>query len=111
MLKTTIVTEIRAAEIDKKMKNHNNTTQEQTAELSERPRKQEGRAVNKQIEEARRGLSASELGHVDEAAPERAPGYVLLPGDPNRVPKMAAQWDGGAKLYTLSRGLTAAVGT
>ena len=71
MLKTTIVTETREAEIDKKMKNHNNTTQEQTAELSERPRKQEGRAVNKQIEEARRGLSASELGHVDEAAPER----------------------------------------
>ena len=66
--------------------------------------------MSKQIEEARRGLSASELGHVDEAAPERAPGYVLLPGDPNRVPKMAAQWD-GAKLYTLSRGLTAAVGT
>ena len=67
--------------------------------------------MSKQIEEARRGLSASELGHVDEAAPERAPGYVLLPGDPNRVPKMAAQWDEGAKLYTLSRGLTAAVGT
>ena len=71
----------------------------------------EGCTVSKQIEEARRGLSASELGHVDEAAPERAPGYVLLPGDPNRVPKMAAQWDEGAKLYTLSRGLTAAVGT
>ena len=58
----------------------------------------EGCTVSKQIEEARRGLSASELGHVDEAAPERAPGYVLLPGDPNRVPKMAAPWDEGAKL-------------
>ena len=67
--------------------------------------------MSKQIEEARRGLSASELGHVDEAAPERAPGYVLLPGDPNRVPKMAAQWDEGARLYTLSRGLTAATST
>lgn len=53
--------------------------------------------MSKQIEQARRGLSASELGHVDTAAPERAPGYVLLPGDPNRVEKMAAQWDEGAK--------------
>ncbi|MBQ5797455.1 MAG: uridine phosphorylase, partial [Firmicutes bacterium] len=43
--------------------------------------------------------------------PEQTPGYVLLPGDPNRVPKMAAQWDEGAKLYTLSRNMTAAVGT
>ena len=67
--------------------------------------------MSKQIEQARRGLSASELGHVDTAAPERAPGYVLLPGDPNRVEKMAAQWDEGAKLYTLSRRSAAAVGT
>ena len=59
----------------------------------------------------RSSLSASELGHVDTAAPERAPGYVLLPGDPNRVEKMAAQWDEGAKLYTLSRRSAAAVGT
>lgn len=67
--------------------------------------------MSKQIEQARRGLSASELGHVDTAAPERAPGYVLLPGDPNRVEKMAAQWDEGAKLYALSRRSAAAVGT
>lgn len=67
--------------------------------------------MSKQIEEARQGLAASELGHVDEAAPEQTPGYVLLPGDPNRVAKMAAQWDSGARMYTLSRGQTAAVGT
>lgn len=36
---------------------------------------------------------------------------MLLPGDPNRVEKMAAQWDEGAKLYTLSRRSAAAVGT
>ena len=67
--------------------------------------------MTKQAERAGQVLAASEVGHVDEAAPERTPGYVLLPGDPNRVAKMAAQWDEGAKLYTLSRSMTAAVGT
>ena len=67
--------------------------------------------MTKQAERAGQTLAASEVGHVDEAAPERTPGYVLLPGDPNRVAKMAAQWDEGAKLYTLSRSMTAAVGT
>ena len=67
--------------------------------------------MTKQVEQERQGLAASEVGHVDEAAPEVTPGYVLLPGDPNRVAKMAAQWDEGAKLYTLSRSMTAAVGT
>lgn len=56
-------------------------------------------------------LRPSERGHVDTAAPERTPCYVLLPGDPNRVAKMAEQWDPGAKLYTLSRRMAAAVGT
>lgn len=67
--------------------------------------------MDKRVESARNGLKASELGHVDQAAPERTPGYVLLPGDPNRVEKMAAQWDGEARLYTLSRGQRAAVGS
>lgn len=66
--------------------------------------------MERQVEEKRRNLAASELGHVDETVPEQTPGYVLLPGDPNRVAKMAAQWDGGVKLYTLSRGQKAAVG-
>ena len=66
--------------------------------------------MNKQVELARADLKASETGHVDQAAPERAPGYVLLPGDPNRVEKMAAQWDGDTQFYNLSRGQRAAVG-
>ena len=39
-------------------------------------------------------LTAADKGHVNESGPEKAPKYVLLPGDPNRVVSMAAQWDG-----------------
>ncbi len=39
---------------------------------------------------AHRNLSASELGHVDNRAPEQVPGYILLPGDPNRISTMCA---------------------
>lgn len=56
-------------------------------------------------------LRPSERGHVDESAPKRTPGYVLLPGDPERVSKMAAQWDLDVTFYTLSRRMAAAVGT
>lgn len=66
--------------------------------------------MHKSVESAREGLSASELGHVDTAAPEQVPGYLLLPGDPNRVSKMAAQWDPGAREFTLNRGAKGAVG-
>ncbi len=66
-------------------------------------------------------LSAADRGHVNTAGPEKAPAYVLLPGDPNRVVSMAAQWDGGEQgskgfpgnpeIYTLARQAKAAVGT
>ena len=49
-----------------------------------------GRCHMKQVEEQRATLSASELGHQDKGAPRQAPGYILLPGDPNRVAVMAA---------------------
>jgi len=63
----------------------------------------------KLVEKEREKLSASELGHHDRGAPEQAPGYVLLPGDPNRIAVMARQWD-SAEHYTLSRGQKAAHG-
>lgn len=62
------------------------------------------------VDSARQGLSASELGHNDTAAPEKAPGYVLLPGNPNRIALMASQWD-ESRGYNLSRSQRAAVGT
>ena len=64
----------------------------------------------KQVEKEREKLSASELGHQDKGAPEQTPGYVLLPGDPNRIAVMASQWD-CAEYYTMSRGQKAAYGT
>ena len=66
-------------------------------------------------------LSAADKGHVNEAGPAKAPQYVLLPGDPNRVVSMAAQWDGGAEgpagsagspqIWTLARQQKCAAGT
>ena len=65
-----------------------------------------------------KALSAADRGHVNEAGPEKAPKYVLLPGDPNRVVSMAAQWDGGTEgetgapqIWTLARQQKCAVGT
>ncbi|MEA4895069.1 MAG: nucleoside phosphorylase [Oscillospiraceae bacterium] len=54
-------------------------------------------------------LTAADKGHQDKGAPEQAPGYVLLPGDPNRIAVMASQWD-SAEQYVLSRGQKAAHG-
>lgn len=67
--------------------------------------------MNKQVEETRQSLPASELGHVDAAAPAQTPDYVLLPGDPNRIALMCAQWDEGAEEFTLSRAMKGAVGS
>ncbi|MBQ4409582.1 MAG: hypothetical protein II831_02550 [Firmicutes bacterium] len=47
--------------------------------------------------------TAADIGHVNENGPEQAPRCVLLPGDPNRVTAMAAQWDEGARVWTLAR--------
>lgn len=63
----------------------------------------------KQVDIEQTTLSASELGHQDTGAPQRVPAYILLPGDPNRVAVMAAQWD-DAELFALSRGQKAAHG-
>ena len=54
---------------------------------------------------------ASEVGHVERSLPDSLPRYFLLPGDPNRVNVMAAQWDPGAEIYELARQERAAVGT
>ncbi len=55
--------------------------------------------------------TAADIGHVNQNGPERAPRYVLLPGDPNRVAAMAAQWDEGAQIWTLARQAKCAAGT
>lgn len=67
--------------------------------------------MSKQVEQERAALDPSELGHVDQASPEHTPGYVLLPGDPNRVNLMRTQWDAGAEMRELSRAQQSAVGT
>ena len=66
-------------------------------------------------------LSAADKGHVNTNRPEKAPPYVLLPGDPDRVVTMTQQWDGirnasdrvsGApQVWTLARQAKCAVGT
>lgn len=65
----------------------------------------------KQVEDARKNLTAAEVGNPETNGPDQVPGYVLLPGDPNRVAKMAAQWDETPEEFTLGRGQRAAVGT
>ena len=55
--------------------------------------------------------TAAEIGHVNQNGPDRAPRYVLLPGDPDRVTAMAAQWDEGARVWTLARQAKCAAGT
>ncbi len=63
------------------------------------------------VEEGRQGLSQAEIGG-DIASVEKIEnfsGYVLMPGDPDRVSIMAKQWD-EAKEYPLLRGFRAAVG-
>ena len=54
---------------------------------------------------------ASEVGHVEKNLPDTLPRYFLLPGDPNRVDVMSAQWDPGALSYDLDRRERAAAGT
>ncbi|MBR3719265.1 MAG: hypothetical protein IKN20_05300, partial [Firmicutes bacterium] len=44
--------------------------------------------------DSKSGLTAADKGHVNANSPDKMPPYVLLPGDPNRVEAMAAQWDG-----------------
>lgn len=55
--------------------------------------------------------TAAEVGHVEKNLPDRMPRYMLLPGDPNRVEVMKAQWDPGAETYELDRRELAASGT
>ena len=59
----------------------------------------------------RQDQKASEIGHVEKNLPEELPRYFLLPGDPNRIDVMSAQWDPGAVSYDLARRERAAVGT
>lgn len=66
--------------------------------------------MSSKIDVKRADLPASELGHIDPGAPEHVPGYVLLPGDPNRIALMRSQWEEGAAEYALSRAHRAAVG-
>ncbi|MCR4805928.1 MAG: nucleoside phosphorylase [Clostridia bacterium] len=65
--------------------------------------------------------SAADRGHVNADGPAKAPQYVLLPGDPNRVVAMADQWDGGGQgpegfagspeVWTLARQAKCAAGS
>lgn len=59
---------------------------------------------------ARENLAASEKGHIEVTWPKDKVEYVLLPGDPNRIAVMAAQWD-EAQQYVLNRAQKAAHGT
>lgn len=63
------------------------------------------------VEDARKNLSAAELGDSGRYNYEDLPGYVLLPGDPGRISLMASQWDEGAKEYTMKRAYRVAIGT
>lgn len=67
--------------------------------------------MDHQAEKQKPELAPSEVGHIDTAAPEHTPKYILLPGDPNRIRRMTSQWDAGASEYVLSRQMRAAVGT
>ena len=67
----------------------------------------------RKVEDARKGLSQAELGgDFDTASKEQISeysGYMLMPGDPDRVSVMAKQWD-QAKEIPQVRGYRAAIG-
>lgn len=67
--------------------------------------------MTRKVEEGREGLSAAELGG-DIASVDKIrefSGYVLMPGDPDRVSIMAKQWEEAIE-YPLLRGFRAAAG-
>ena len=70
-----------------------------------------GKEKNMGEEFKRQEQKASEIGHVEKNLPEVFPRYCLLPGDPDRVDVMSAQWDPGVTSYDLARRERAAVGT
>lgn len=61
-------------------------------------------------ETTKKPQAASEVGHVETAQRSVTPPYILLPGDPNRIAVMAAQWDAGAQRYEMNRAQQAAHG-
>lgn len=63
------------------------------------------------MDNARIERTSADVGHVNTEGPKKAPPYVLLPGDPNRVCAMAEQWDEGARVWTLARQAKCAVGS
>ncbi len=54
---------------------------------------------------------ASEVGHREDSAPDTLPGYMLIPGGPNRISVMAGQWDPGVKEGIYARQHRGAYGT
>jgi uridine phosphorylase len=67
----------------------------------------------RKVEEGRKGLSDAELGGDSDGAIKDQikdySGYMLMPGDPDRISVMAKQWD-EAKEYSQVRGYRAAMG-
>lgn len=65
------------------------------------------------VEDGRKGLSDAELGgDIDAAIREKLrdySGYMLMPGDPDRISVMAGQWD-KAEDYPQARDYRAAIG-
>lgn len=63
------------------------------------------------LEKARESLKSAEVGGEGWFHYENIPGYVLVPGDPDRISMMAEQWDPGANVYSMKRGYAAAIGS
>ncbi|GAP21000.1 nucleoside phosphorylase [Leptolinea tardivitalis] len=69
--------------------------------------------MSRKVEEGRKGLSDAELGGDIEIAIKDEikdySGYMLMPGDPDRISVMAGQWE-NAKEFPQNRGYRAALG-
>ncbi len=67
----------------------------------------------RKVEEGRKGLSDAELGgDTDAVTRDRLKdysGYMLMPGDPDRISIMASQWE-NSREYPQPRGYRAAIG-
>ena len=63
------------------------------------------------VEEERKDLKASDLGSSNYFEGIDVQKMVLMPGSPERVSLMAAQWDEGATVWQKNRGFVMASGT
>ncbi|MBQ1477792.1 MAG: nucleoside phosphorylase [Erysipelotrichaceae bacterium] len=63
------------------------------------------------VEEERKGLSDADIGGGSFYDGTTVNSKVLMPGNPERVKLMAAQWDEGAEVWDRDRGFVIASGT